>query len=72
MARYVYEGPGPVEHDGGLYRPGDEHEFGADPDWGPWRALQAPERPAAPPPTPAPAAAPEGPAGTTSAPKDGE
>lgn len=41
MAKYRYAGPGPQEDgDGGLVRPGDEREFGTEPDWGPWELIE--------------------------------
>ena len=57
MAEYEYTGPGPHEDpELGLIRPGDVREFGAEPDFGPWRlvggALAAAGE--APPETPAP------------------
>lgn len=49
MARYRYEGPGPVEDDDGhLVRPGDVAEFDSEPAWGPWRELPG-DDPAQPP-----------------------
>jgi hypothetical protein len=36
---YVFEGPGPVERDGGIIRPGDVRDFATEPDWGPWRPV---------------------------------
>lgn len=57
--KFVYDGPGPVtDPAGAIVHPGDEREFPEEPAWGPWRALDAPETPAAPPlPSPAPAPA---------------
>jgi len=44
MPRYKYAGPGPVpDPEGGIVRPGDEREFGQEPDWGPWDLLDEPE-----------------------------
>jgi hypothetical protein len=44
VARYRYAGDGP--HDdgrGGLVRPGDEWDWPAEPDWGPWELLDGAE-----------------------------
>lgn len=51
MAEYRYGGPGPEEHDGELAHPGDVREFGAEPGWGLWELIPAPEPPPPPPVT---------------------
>lgn len=68
--RYRYDGPGPVQDPdtGEAVRPGGEREFAAEPTWGPWTALDAPQEAAEPAPE---AAAPAAPAITLSAPKEG-
>jgi hypothetical protein len=49
MAKYRYDGPGPLEVaslDGKsreLVRPGDVREFADYPSWGPWEPLDEPE-----------------------------
>ena len=77
---YVYEGPGPIETDGSVVRPGDVREFAEEPDWGPWRPLgggppESPETASEPPATQAPAPAPVSPGAASTpppAPKQGE
>lgn len=41
MAKYRYDGPGPIEvlSGGELIKPGDIREFEQEPDWGPWDLL---------------------------------
>jgi hypothetical protein len=73
MAQYEYAGPGPIgDGDGGIVRPGDVREFGAEPDWGPWRLLDEPpeaaETPSQPPATGAPAPPPVSPGAASTPP----
>lgn len=56
MTAFRYAGQDPVpDGEGGVVRPGEIREFGAEPGWGPWEAVDEPEPPADVPPAPAPA-----------------